>query len=113
MALDKMTFHTTSPLTDKEGFLLDINEWNKDFATNIALQQNINLTDAHWEIILLLRQFYHEFELSPPMRIFVKTVKAQLGEDKGNSLYLLQLFPGSPAKIASKIAGLPKPANCL
>ena len=47
------------------------------------------------------------------MRILVKQVGLQLGKEKGTSLYLLQLFPGSPAKIASKIAGLPKPTNCL
>jgi tRNA 2-thiouridine synthesizing protein E len=47
------------------------------------------------------------------MRILVKTVGEKLGPDKGQSLYLLKLFPGSPAKVAAKIAGLPKPTNCL
>jgi tRNA 2-thiouridine synthesizing protein E len=47
------------------------------------------------------------------MRILVKHVRSQLGEEKGNSIYLMQLFPGSPAKLASKLAGLPKPDNCL
>ena len=28
-------------------------------------------------------------------------------------IYLMSLFPGSPAKLGSKIAGLPKPENCL
>jgi tRNA 2-thiouridine synthesizing protein E len=36
-----------------------------------------------------------------------------LGEDKGNSLYLYTLFPKGPAKQATKIAGLPKPARCI
>ena len=39
--------------------------------------------------------------------------KEEWGKEKGSSMYLLQLFPGSPAKIGSKIAGLPKPDNCL
>ena len=47
------------------------------------------------------------------MRALVKYVRLKLGPDKGRSIYLLKLFPGSPAKIGSKIAGLPKPANCL
>ncbi|MDP4652293.1 MAG: TusE/DsrC/DsvC family sulfur relay protein, partial [Haliea sp.] len=46
-------------------------------------------------------------------RPLVKWVKLHLGADCGRSVYLLSLFPGSPAKIASKIAGLPKPDNCL
>ena len=47
------------------------------------------------------------------MRALVKYVRLRLGDDKGRSIYLLRLFPGSPAKIGSRIAGLPKPANCL
>ena len=47
------------------------------------------------------------------MRALVNYVRLKLGPDKGRSIYLLKLFPGSPAKIGSKIAGLPKPANCL
>ncbi|MGB1139001.1 MAG: TusE/DsrC/DsvC family sulfur relay protein, partial [Luminiphilus sp.] len=27
--------------------------------------------------------------------------------------YLMGLFPGSPARVGSRIAGLPKPKNCL
>jgi tRNA 2-thiouridine synthesizing protein E len=47
------------------------------------------------------------------MRPLVKYTANKLGPDNGKSLYLLSLFPGSPAKIGSKIAGLPKPDNCL
>lgn len=101
------------PERDKQGFLVDLNHWNPDIAAIIAQEEGIELHDAHWEIINLLRDFYKEYELSPAMRILVKHVKEQLGNDKGTSLYLMQLFPGSPAKIASKIAGLPKPTNCL
>ena len=98
---------------DPQGFLVHLSDWNETVARQIAHEENISLTDAHWEVIHLLRAFYDEFEISPAMRILVKAVKQQLGEEKGNSIYLMQLFPGSPAKYASKIAGLPKPTNCL
>ena len=104
---------STLPERDKQGFLLNLSDWNKAIACTIAAEESIELSPEHWEIIYLLRGFYQEFALSPAMRILVKTVKQQLGDDKGNSIYLLSLFPGSPAKIASKIAGLPKPTNCL
>ncbi len=102
-----------SSLVDEQGFLLDISDWSPALAREIALQEGIELTEAHWEIIDLLREFYCEYELSPAMRILVKQVKSKFGDEKGNSHYLLTLFPGSPAKLASKIAGLPKPTNCL
>lgn len=98
---------------DKEGFLENPADWSEPVAEALARRDNIELTAAHWEIIRALQDFFRQFEHSPPMRVLVKYVKQQLGDDKGNSIYLLQLFPGSPAKLAAKIAGLPRPTNCL
>jgi len=98
---------------DDEGFLLQLSDWNPAVAKQIALAQGINLTDDHWEVLNLLRAYYQEFEASPSMRPLVKYCALNLGKEKGKSLYLMSLFPGSPAKIGSKIAGLPKPDNCL
>mgnify|MGYP000032353885 CR=1 FL=1 len=104
---------TASINVDKEGFLKNLNDWSPEVAAQIADNEGIMLSDDHWEIISILREFYLTYEISPAMRILVKTVKEQLGNEKGNSIHLLSLFPGSPAKLASKIAGLPKPTNCL
>ncbi len=101
------------PKLDAEGFLCDLQDWNPEVAGYLAQQEGIELTEAHWEIIQLIRKFYQEFDLSPAMRPLVKYVSMQLGSEKGKSIYLMQLFPPSPAKIAAKLAGLPKPANCL
>ena len=98
---------------DKEGFLKQLEDWSPAAARHIAEAEGIKMTDAHWEIIELLREFYRCYEISPAMRALVKYTKQQLGEDKGRSIYLMRLFPRSPAKQASKIAGLPKPPNCL
>jgi tRNA 2-thiouridine synthesizing protein E len=103
-----------SPIvTDDDGFLADFNAWNRTVAATFARAEQIELTAAHWEIIEALRDFYRRYEQSPAMRPLVKYVGQQLGKEKGNSIYLLQLFPGSPAKLVSKIAGLPRPENCL
>ncbi|GAB2188916.1 TusE/DsrC/DsvC family sulfur relay protein [Sessilibacter sp. MAH2] len=98
---------------DEIGFLANVNEWNHDIAKAFAELEGIELTDEHWEVLKVLRDFYEAYEISPAMRILVKEVKKQLGNDKGNSIYLLKLFPESPARRASRIAGLPKPTNCL
>jgi tRNA 2-thiouridine synthesizing protein E len=98
---------------DKEGYLQNLADWDESVAHALAERDNIELTPAHWEILHLLRDFHQRFEHSPPMRVLVKSVKQSLGEDKGNSIYLLQLFPGSPAKLAARIAGLPRPTHCL
>ena len=98
---------------DKEGVLVSLGDWSEAVAHELALREGIELTPAHMEVILLLRRFYQTFQLSPAMRPLVKFVGQELGKDKGNSMYLLTLFPGSPAQLGSKIAGLPKPENCL
>ncbi len=98
---------------DKEGFLRRLEDWSPEVAEQIAEREGIELSDAHWEIIALLREFYQRFEASPANRALVKFTAQQLGAEKGRSIYLMSLFPGSPAKLGSKIAGLPKPDNCL
>jgi tRNA 2-thiouridine synthesizing protein E len=98
---------------DPEGYLLHTADWSHDAAVLLARQAGIELTDAHWEVIELVRQFYCTFELSPSMRPLSKYIRARLGPDKAGSIYLMGLFPGSPATLAAKIAGLPKPANCF
>jgi tRNA 2-thiouridine synthesizing protein E len=99
--------------TDEDGYLLNLSDWSPRAAQALAIQESIELTPAHWEIIELLQAFYREFQLSPAMRPLVKWTAQKLGPEKGRSIYLMSLFPPSPARVAAKIAGLPRPANCL
>lgn len=98
---------------DKEGYLVTLADWDESVATHLALQEEITLGPAHWEVINLLRVFYNRHQMSPANRALVNLVRRDLGADKGRSVYLMKLFRGSPAKTASKISGLPKPENCL
>jgi len=98
---------------DKQGFLRNLDDWTPELAGQIAAGEGITLSEQHWEIIFLIRAYYEQFDSSPAMRPLVKYTALNLGPEKGKSIYLLSLFPGSPAKICSKIAGLPKPDNCL
>ena len=98
---------------DKEGYLVDLDDWSEDVAQALAAQAGIELSPEHWEILTLLRSFYQEFQLSPATRPLIKYTALKLGAEKGNSLHLNRLFNGTPAKLAAKLAGLPKPTNCL
>ncbi|MEL0048423.1 MAG: TusE/DsrC/DsvC family sulfur relay protein [Gammaproteobacteria bacterium] len=101
------------PRCDKEGFLLDLNAWSESNAELLAAREGVTLTPAHWEILHLLRDFYRRTETAPAMRPFVKLIKETCGSERGSSVYLMTLFGGSPAMTAAKIAGLPRPTNCL
>ncbi len=99
--------------TDNQGYLVNLEDWDKTLAPQIAAGEGIELTDAHWEVVLFVRAFYLEYNTSPAIRALVKAMAAKYGPEKGNSRYLQRLFPKGPAKQATKIAGLPKPAKCL
>jgi tRNA 2-thiouridine synthesizing protein E len=98
---------------DKDGYLKDLQDWDQSVARELARADNIELTDEHWEIITLVQLFYKQTGLSPATRALVKLVFRQAGADKGKSIYLMKLFGGKPALSVSRIAGLPRPANCF
>jgi tRNA 2-thiouridine synthesizing protein E len=98
---------------DPEGYLTDLSDWSPTVAEALAREEGIELTAEHWEVIQVLRDFYTRFEQAPAMRPLVKAVTQALGPEKGRSIHLMRLFPGSPAKLGARLAGLPKPANCL
>ncbi len=98
---------------DKEGFLEDLDDWSEPVAEALAAAEGISLQAEHWEILHVLRAFYQEFQLSPATRPLIKYTALKLGPDKGNSPHLNRLFKGTPAKLAAKLAGLPKPSNCI
>lgn len=99
--------------TDKHGYLVDFTQWHEALAPLLAKTDNVTLTEAHWEIVRFVRDFYLTYNTSPAIRALTKALKIKFGEDKASSRYLFRLFPEGPAKQATKYAGLPKPARCL
>ncbi len=98
---------------DEEGYLTNLNEWNEDIAKELAKQDNLELTESHWEVINFLREYYEEYQIAPAVRVLTKAIGKKLGKEKGNSKYLYELFPYGPAKQACRYAGLPKPTGCV
>ncbi|KII75888.1 TusE/DsrC/DsvC family sulfur relay protein [Vibrio renipiscarius] len=99
--------------TDAQGYLLDSKQWEEGMIEVLAEQEGISLTEAHLEVVHFVRAFYLEFNTSPAVRMLVKAMEKAHGPEKGNSKYLFKLFKEGPAKQATKLAGLPKPAKCL
>ena len=93
--------------------MLNASDWNEAIAIKLAEANCIELSPAHWEIIHFIRNYYQQFKHLPNARVFTKAIAKALGEAKGNSRYMHQLFPDGPLKYACKLAGLPKPPTCL
>ena len=78
--------------TDKAGYLLDYTLWDEGMVPFLAEEESIELTDAHWEVVRFVREFYEEYETSPAIRALVKAMANKFGPEKGNSRYLQRLF---------------------
>ena len=106
-------FEGKSYEVDEEGYLVDLNSWVPGLADIMAKDEDAVLTDAHWEVLNFLREYYEEYQIAPAVRVLTKAIGKKLGKDKGNSKYLYELFPYGPGKQACKYAGLPKPTGCV
>ena len=99
--------------TDHEGYLMRRADWTPELAVELAMADGIELTNAHWEVINFLQEYYDNYEIAPAIRILTKQIGKRYGLEKGNSKYLYELFPKGPAKQACRYAGLPKPTGCV
>jgi TusE/DsrC/DsvC family sulfur relay protein len=92
---------------DAEGFLTHPEQWDETVAAAIAREAGIEtLTDRHWQVVKFMRSRFLETGSAPSIRT--------LGKESGVPVKeLYQLFPKGPAKLAAKIAGIPKPKGCI
>ena len=92
---------------NEEGFLVDPNQWTEEMAPELARNEGIEtLTEAHWQVIRFMRSEYFAKGTGPTVRVLGKTSGVSVKE-------LYQLFPKGPAKVAARIAGIPKPKGCI
>ena len=90
-----------------EGFFTDPDQWTEAMAPELARAEGIDeLTDRHWLVLRFMRAEYAQKGTGPTVRVLGKTSGVSVKE-------LYQLFPKGPAKIAAKIAGIPKPRGCI
>jgi tRNA 2-thiouridine synthesizing protein E len=105
-----MTTKTIAGVTvhvNDEGFLTNPNEWTKEIAAAIALEEGIaELTPAHWKIIDFCRQSATASGKAPTLRAITNGTGLSTKD-------LFALFPKGPAKKVARIAGLGKPEGCV
>lgn len=100
------TLVNTSPLlTNEEGYLKNYDDWNEQWAADVAASYHITLTDKHWDVLRWLRKKQAEGT--------ALTIRKVANSGLVDIKAFYQLFPGGPLKVSSKIAGIPKPVSCI
>ncbi|MBF0261590.1 MAG: TusE/DsrC/DsvC family sulfur relay protein [Magnetococcales bacterium] len=101
----------TYPL-NMSGFLENPNDWCPEVAIEIARREQLEMTEEHWAIIDILRDYHENNRVVPMIRDLLKRVGERLGKERANVRYLYTLYPCGPFMQALKIAGLPMPCRC-
>ena len=98
---------------DQDGHLVDYTIWNESIAQVLANNLEIELTLWHFEVLQAVRQFYAQFGHSPATRPLIKYLIKTVSADINNALLQDKFNTGLVARHLSRLAGVPKPANCL
>ncbi|MDM8547498.1 TusE/DsrC/DsvC family sulfur relay protein [Candidatus Venteria ishoeyi] len=101
--LDGKTIETTA-----NGYLVEPQDWSEGLAEIIAAEEDVALTERHWDLINYLRSEYLENNGNQPnTRNLQKAMKEKWGE-KVDAKALYILFPKDPSKQGGRIAGVPE-----
>jgi tRNA 2-thiouridine synthesizing protein E len=95
-------------LKNEDGYMINPNDWSKGYAQWCAGELKINLTEIHWNIINLFREFIEDKAITPSARIAQKEAKKRFNLD---SKGFYTLFPNGPKQV-SMISGGIKPSGC-
>ncbi|MEB3766588.1 TusE/DsrC/DsvC family sulfur relay protein [Acinetobacter sp. MD2] len=98
---------------DQDGHLVDYTIWNDAVAQELAQSLEISLSPWHFEVLHAVRQFYQQFGHSPATRPLIKYLMKTVSSDIDNAMLQQQFNTGLVARHLSRLAGVPKPANCL
>ena len=98
---------------DQDGHLVDYTIRNQEVAKELAKSLELELTDWHFEILMAVRQFYQQFGHSPATRPLIKFLMKTVNADINNAILQEKFNTGLVARHLSRLAGVPKPANCL
>jgi tRNA 2-thiouridine synthesizing protein E len=93
--------------TDSEGYLRHLGDWSEDFVRALAAQEELPLTEEHWQLVRYLREYYAEHGVQAQVRAMIRHFTEVWGPERGSNHHLHDLFPrGGPQKQGNRLAGL-------
>ncbi len=92
-----------------DGRLARLSDWNEAMAEELASLDGLKLGPDHWTVIKTMREYYHDYRVSPVKKLLKRNLRKETGSDRFTDQYLDELFPGGVQLQGTKIAGIPAP----
>lgn len=90
-----------------EGFFTHPEQWSRELVPELARAEGIeSVSERHWLVIDFMRKEFLDKGTGPSVRALSKSSGVAVKE-------LYELFPKGPAKVAARVAGIPKPRGCI
>jgi TusE/DsrC/DsvC family sulfur relay protein len=90
-----------------DGYLKNMNDWTPELAQRMALKEGVTLTEQHWDVLNIMREYYKEYNTSPILKLLRRELAKQYGKDRASIESLDMLFPYGVQKQGSRLAGVP------
>lgn len=98
---------------DQDGHLSNYLDWTPQVAQFMAQQDGLVLGDKQLAVLYAVQKFYRQFGYAPATRPLIKFLIKELGASISNAQLMQDFQTGLVARTLARLAGLPKPANCL
>ena len=105
---------TINVALDQDGHLCDHTLWTPLIAQQLANTLAVDIDTERLAILQQVRAFFVKFNHAPATRPLIKWLQQTLPDYDISNQKLQQLFnTGLVARHINRLAGLPKPPNCL
>ncbi|MBP6496644.1 MAG: TusE/DsrC/DsvC family sulfur relay protein [Psychrobacter sp.] len=105
---------TINVALDQDGHLCDHTLWTPVIAQQLANTLAVDIDTERLAVLQQVRAFFVKFNHAPATRPLIKWLQQTLPDYNISNQKLQQLFnTGLVARHVNRLAGLPKPPNCL
>lgn len=103
--------HSPPPHETVPGYPHAPEGWSKTDAEAVAKEEGLTLTDAHWQAIGALQEYFARNE-SVNVRVLHDALDERF-HPQGGMKYLYEILPGGPVAQGCRLAGLEPPAGAV
>ena len=90
-----------------DGRLQDSKDWTPEIAEEMAKKEGVMLSDQHWDVINVMREYYQEFNTSPIFKLLRREFTKKFGAERASEESFGALFPNGVQQQGSRLAGIP------